>query len=311
MTTNMPVAIDPNTSQTLYPTNSVLFTATPDGVAPYTFRWYINGFYVGAGSNNGTFSNYNFVAENIGDFHIFCYVVDDDSNEGTSDDVLIHVIPTYVPIYGYCEVSDVKERMLVESADNSYDDSIDSTITEASRLVDLYLTPYTTVPLDVIPDIIKYITADFASSIFKRRMMPNEVKLRNQQIIEGMGDLDAGGWYAIGKSKLDAYIRSTYALEDTEFTWTSCTDPNQVLTALKSGAVTTSEARAILKAMTYDATDLVTAQIALINKQITVMTAEIAKMTAETAKITQETTQMAKRGTSFTYIDEDEPDEEE
>ena len=48
----------------------------------------------------------------------------------------------------YCVKDDVKDRLLVKVADTSYDDALDNAIIEASRTVDIFLKPYTTVPIE-------------------------------------------------------------------------------------------------------------------------------------------------------------------
>jgi len=225
---------------------------------------------------------------------------------------------------GYCTRDMIKERMLIESADDSYNDALDSAAVEASRLIDLYLTPYCVVPLGGdVPAQIEYICADFATSIFKRRMMPDEVKLQGQLQADNLSQMEATGWYAIAKSKLDEYIKVTYNLADKAFTWSSCTDPAIILNALDKRVITVAEARALLKALSIstntsqnypaqeDVDAYIAAQIALIDEQIAKMVqdgllvdatttklavADTDKVVAETAKIAAETLVIPKTG---------------
>jgi len=63
-----------------------------------------------------------------------------------------------------------------------------------------------------IPDIISVIAADFCASIFKRRMLPDEVKIRGEFLPMESQDavLDSQGWYAIAWKKLQIFIKSVY-----------------------------------------------------------------------------------------------------
>ena len=180
---------------------------------------------------------------------------------------------------GYCDHDMIKERLLIESTDETYDAELDSAAVEASRLIDIYLTPYTTVPLGGdIPEQILYICADFAASIFKRRMMPSEVNIRGQLSPEGGNVIEASGWWALALKKLEEYIKSTYHLADKAFTWSTVQDPDVVLRALDRRVIGIAEARALLKSMTYDTTSLPDVQIDLIEHQIELIDAQIAKM---------------------------------
>jgi hypothetical protein len=113
----------------------------------------------------------------------------------------------------YCDPTYVKDRVIISTSNTNYDTYLTNAIVEASRLVDMFLTPYITVPLTgTIPDPIIFITADFAASIFKRRYIPNEAKIRGANTPDFLGDVDATGWFALGMKKMLDYIRVTYGI---------------------------------------------------------------------------------------------------
>lgn len=65
--------------------------------------------------------------------------------------------------------------------------------------------------MDALPPIISAIAADFTASIFKRRMFPDEVKIRGDFIPPTEDTMiDAQGWYALAFKKIQSFIRSTY-----------------------------------------------------------------------------------------------------
>ena len=195
---------------------------------------------------------------------------------------------------GYCDHDLIKERLLIESTDETYDAELDSAAVEASRLIDIYLTPYTTVPLGGdIPEQILYICADFAASIFKRRMMPSEVNIRGQLSPEGGNVIEASGWWALALKKLEEYIKSTYHLADKAFTWSTVQDPDVVLRALDRRVIGIAEARALLKAMTSDTTSKTEAEIDLIEHQIELIDAQIAKMVQDGLLVEAQTLKLA------------------
>lgn len=200
----------------------------------------------------------------------------------------------------YCTSDLIDDMMLIKSDDDQYDPAIAVAIEEASRTIDNYLTPYTTVPLANPDDVIQYICANFACSRFKVREMPDEVQIQGQLQADNLSQVTARGFWAIGKNMMDEYIKSKFDLADKSFTWASCKDPNQIISALSQHAITVAEARAILKAMTYDPTALPTAQVEEIEERIDLMEAQIRHYDAETAVLTAELTRMAADLTKIT-----------
>jgi hypothetical protein len=250
----------------------------------------------------------------------------------------------------YCDKDMVKDRMLIVLSDTSYNDALDVAIEEASRLVDVFLKPYTTVPLtdivyedatqtntqsespvelklsdeitvaktyivqyllggnnvttsygqiyingapvgtlnevvtnfqpfseeiicsagDIIQifgyvsgssgqwcivknfkvtevslnDQIAAITADFAASMFKRRMLPDDVKIRGALQPDMINEIDSSGWFAQGVRKIEQYIKSYYTLAQT--VGNTAHNPDIYLNLFKSGIITGKEARAFI-----------------------------------------------------------------
>ncbi len=114
----------------------------------------------------------------------------------------------------YCSIADVVDRMLVKQNDiANYTFEINYCIIEASRMVDTFLMPYTTVPISGTPaDQIVIFTADFAASIFKRRYVPAELKTRGSLQPDMINDVDGSAWFALGLKKMLEYIKNTYGL---------------------------------------------------------------------------------------------------
>jgi hypothetical protein len=129
-------------------------------------------------------------------------------------------------MYGYAYVSEIKKRVLGKSTDTSFDSEMQKVAYEASRLIDNVLYYYTANLTNTdtrnpiywqqntsnVPPQITDIANDLGASIFKRRMLPNEVKIRgpqlpldNQEVV-----IDSQGWYALAWSKLQSFIRSNY-----------------------------------------------------------------------------------------------------
>jgi hypothetical protein len=152
---------------------------------------------------------------------------------------------------GYCGLNAVKDRLLIATDDTSYNDSLSVAICEASRLVDIFLKPYTTVPLaenDVTSEI-SIITADFAASIFKRRMLPDEVKIQGSLQPDQMNEMNAQGWFAQGIRKIEQYIKSYYTLAQSPIDISGTPPINQIhnpelyLVLFEKGIITGKEAR--------------------------------------------------------------------
>ena len=94
----------------------------------------------------------------------------------------------------YCELEPVKVKLLI--ATNEHDNQLNTTILEASRIVDAYLNPYTTVPLNDVPEQIKYITENFVCGLFLQRQMP--------------ADPYGNTWLVMAKEQIELYIKNTY-----------------------------------------------------------------------------------------------------
>jgi hypothetical protein len=174
----------------------------------------------------------------------------------------------------YCTANQVKERMLIDSTDTAYDVAIASAITEASEsLVDVLLKPYTTVPLTSPDAIIGYITADFAASIFKRRMVPDEVKMRGTLSPDGLNDVDASGWFALGWSKLEKYIKSYYT--QAQAVGVTLHNPDIILNLVSKGLLLPVEGRKLIN----DSTNAVIAQMEKLERTETLTTTKTATNT--------------------------------
>jgi hypothetical protein len=141
----------------------------------------------------------------------------------------------------YATVAQVKERALIGSSDTAYDTRITTCITEAMRMVDIFLTPYVDVPLTTIPAQIGIITADFATSIFKSRYFPDEVELRGTTSPDGLNQTDSTGWFAIGLRKMNDYIKNVYSLKTA--LGTTVYNPETYVEFVKLGLMTPKDAK--------------------------------------------------------------------
>lgn len=151
----------------------------------------------------------------------------------------------------YCDKDAVKDRMLIVIGDTTYDNALDVAIEEASRLVDVFLKPYLTSPeppLETPDSHIAAITADFAASLFKRRMLPDDVKIRGALQPDMMNEIDSTGWFAQGVRKIEQYIKSYYTLA--EALGNTAHNPDIYLSLFKSGVITGKEARAFINTAT-------------------------------------------------------------
>lgn len=205
---------------------------------------------------------------------------------------------------GYATLNDMKDRLLIETADNSYNDALESAGTEASRVVDIFLKPYCTVPLtnDTTPTnndtTISAITSDFAASIFKRRMMPEDVILKPELTPENLGQMEASGWFAAGMKKLQEYIRSYFTLAQ-GFSEDSAAVHNPMVYAelFKKGIITAKEARE----MTAAANSIVNHIIDEICKTITIDKVETTTLVTDDTKKEYHT----KKQNSFGWVQSD------
>jgi hypothetical protein len=151
----------------------------------------------------------------------------------------------------YCDIGQIKTRMLILPADTSYDDALNEAANEASRMVDLFLKPYIDVPLNDADDQIAAITADFGASLFKRRMIPEEMKIRGALQPDMNNEIDASGYFAQAIRKLELYIKSYYTLAQeavNEATVDNVTvytthNPDIFLALFEKGLITGKEAR--------------------------------------------------------------------
>ena len=211
----------------------------------------------------------------------------------------------------YCDKAVVKDRLLIASADTSYDTALDQAIAEASRMIDIFLKPYTSIP---IPDAggvttadaqIQQITGDFSASIFKRRMVPNEVTLRGSMLPNAMdivSEMDASGWFAIGIRKLELYIKSFYTLAET--IGITVHNPDIWINLLQKGVITGKEAREGIKGVS----DIALKQVENLDKTIVeTRTETLTKTDSITAtKDLTETQYVTKKQKSFAFVESDE-----
>jgi len=148
----------------------------------------------------------------------------------------------------YCAVADLVDRMLVKANDvANYTPEMTYCIVEASRMVDTFLMPYITVPIVGTPaDQIVIATADFAASIFKRRYVPAEVKMKNL-MPDMINDVDGSGWFALGLKKIIEYIKDYFALTNNPANYSGeVFNSSMVLDLYSKGLLTLKEARAYM-----------------------------------------------------------------
>jgi len=154
----------------------------------------------------------------------------------------------------YCAVADLVDRMLVKANDvANYTPEMTYCIVEASRMVDTFLMPYvTTLPYVVtgvgknIPDQIVIVAADFSASIFKRRYVPSEVKMKNL-MPDMINDVDGSGWFALGLKKLIEYIKDNFALTNNSPDTNGLVFNPEIMKELYAkGIITMKEARAYM-----------------------------------------------------------------
>ena len=154
----------------------------------------------------------------------------------------------------YCAVADLVDRMLVKANDvANYTPEMTYCIVEASRMVDTFLMPYvTTLPYVVtgvgknIPDQIVIVSADFAASVFKRRYVPSEVKMKNL-MPDMINDVDGSGWFALGLKKLIEYIKDNFALTNNSPDTNGLVFNPEIMKELYAkGIITMKEARAYM-----------------------------------------------------------------
>jgi hypothetical protein len=143
----------------------------------------------------------------------------------------------------------VKDRMLIKiaGADTSFDTPLQVAALEASRLMDLFLTPYepslpfTSFPLNAL---LQMICADFTASVFKRRQYPMEQTLRPALQPDMINDVEGTGWFAVGLKRLQDYIKVKYALGVK--VPSSVSNPAIYAQLYKDGSITLMELRSYL-----------------------------------------------------------------
>jgi phage gp36-like protein len=143
----------------------------------------------------------------------------------------------------YCNINDVKDRLLIDVTDTSYDNALNNAINEASVVCDMFLRAYTNVPLtSPYPDEVRYACADIAASIFKRRMMPEDVTLRGALQPDQLNQMDATGWFALGIRKLEQFIKSKFGIQDKPLQNTIY-NPELYIELFNRGLITIAEVR--------------------------------------------------------------------
>jgi hypothetical protein len=138
--------------------------------------------------------------------------------------------------------------MLIKTGDTSYDASLNIAMEEASRLVDIFFKPYVTIPLSSPDSNVQNITADFAASIFKRRLVPSEMSIKPSMQPDMISDIDGTGWFALGLRKIEQYIRNYYVLGTSMGNTVYNSDVYAKL--LKDGLITGKEARTYMNLAT-------------------------------------------------------------
>lgn len=195
----------------------------------------------------------------------------------------------------YCNITDIKDRMLIDDNDTQYDDALNTAANEASRIVDIFLKPYADVPLNSsnITSQISNITADFGASIFKRRMTPDEVQIRGALAPDMNAEINAVGWFAQGVRKMEMYIKSYYTLQTDPVNNSGGNDavytthnPDIFLTLFERGAITAKEAR-----------DYMSRAITIVSQKLDNLTKIITH--TENKTVTEYTT---KRQKSFAFV---------
>jgi len=153
----------------------------------------------------------------------------------------------------YAALNDMKDRLLITLSDTQYDDALNTANNEASAIVDTFLSPYVpfvdgagnnqeALPLNSADVQIQIITADIAVSVFKRRMMPEDITIKGQMITpDNQHEMEARGWFGQGIQKLETYIRSYCVLAETIGYITH--NPEVYMSLYKKGIITAKEAR--------------------------------------------------------------------
>lgn len=109
----------------------------------------------------------------------------------------------------YCTWLDVKDRLQIPWEDDAHDSQIDRSCEEASCYVDSRISCYVDVPLTMSNCCIRYATADFATSIYKRRTFKSKA---------GFESFDTRFWWEMAEKKLEECIKSTWKCPTIEIT---------------------------------------------------------------------------------------------
>jgi nucleoid DNA-binding protein len=153
----------------------------------------------------------------------------------------------------YAALNDMKDRLLITLSDTQYDDALNTANNEASAIVDTFLSPYVpfvdgagnnqeALPLNSADVQIQIITADIAVSVFKRRMMPEDITIKGQMITpDNQHEMEARGWFGQGIQKLETYIRSYCVLA--QEVGNIVHNPEVYMNLYKKGIITAKEAR--------------------------------------------------------------------
>ena len=199
----------------------------------------------------------------------------------------------------YAALNDVKDRMLIALNDTNYNTALNAAMNEASVVVDMFLVAYTTIPLNPVPDAIAIATADIAASIFKRRMMPEDVEIKGNLTPDNEGELVARGWFGQGIQKLEQYIRSVYVIGTAI---TTISNPQVYMDLYNRKIITAKEAREFMTAaaaVVKNVTDTLVKNLTEINVKVDI------KSTTETVTRREYIT---KKQNQFCWIQSDEDD---
>lgn len=99
----------------------------------------------------------------------------------------------------YCEVDDVVDKALITDYSEESDprtEQIEACIDEAMAYIDNKLYKYVEIlPLETVPALVRYATADIATALFLQRHLPERYNV---------------SWWTSGNLKIEEYIKSIY-----------------------------------------------------------------------------------------------------
>jgi hypothetical protein len=202
----------------------------------------------------------------------------------------------------YVSLNDIKDRMLIPLDDDQFDDALNAAGLEASRVIDMFLGAYTTVPLtdNTVPREVAIISADIAASIFKRRMMPEDVELHGSLTPDNSDEIVARGWFGQGIQKLEQYIRSHYVIGTAV---TTISNPDVYMNLYNKKLITAKEAR-----------EFMTAAAAVVKNVADTLVKSLTNVEAHTIVVEKTTNDTmvqyhTKKQKSFVWVQSDEDDE--